>query len=187
MASCFGFSAAKARAARVSIIILSQRSCTTLKTVAPLKIAPTKTMKRVLKLKVIQYCTNFLTLPQILRPQREEFIIDEILSSLRTTLAEALATQTPELMQKPTSQALSASTSFMPSPVTETGRPKYFKPQAIILLSSGVARAITLSFPLTTTFSNLTMSISNLPSSASVSRTLSRNVSAVMHSFSMLC
>ena len=53
MASCFGFSAAKARAARVSIIILSQRSCTTLKTVAPLKIAPTKTMKRVLKLKVI--------------------------------------------------------------------------------------------------------------------------------------
>ncbi len=81
----------------------------------------------------------------MLRPQRVELMIDEILSSFKTTVAAALATWTPDPMQKPTSEILRASTSFMPSPVTATVLSISLSPLAIKYLSSGVALAITLS------------------------------------------
>jgi hypothetical protein len=73
--------------------------------------------------------------------------MDAKLSSINTIFAAALATSVPaKPMAKPTSAFFRAGASLVPSPVTATACPNYFRPVTKMYLSSGEERAKTFKF-----------------------------------------
>lgn len=89
---------------------------------------------------------NFWTASLTARPHLRAMMMDEKLSSISTMADASLATSVPEIpIEKPTSAALSAGASLVPSPVTATVSPRRLSRVTRILLSSGEERARTCS------------------------------------------
>mmetsp|Transcript_620 Transcript_620/g.2211 ORF Transcript_620/g.2211 Transcript_620/m.2211 type:complete len:210 (-) Transcript_620:2135-2764(-) len=140
-----GVSVASDRAASVSMIMLSQRSCTGVNGSFDVSDASEPTIVRNTPPTLIASwnCKNFLMLSLTARPQRIALTTEAKLSS-RSTMAEApLAMSVPVFMAKPTSASLSAGASFVPSPVTATTSPWSCSRPTSTCLSDGDERAST--------------------------------------------
>lgn len=115
-----GGSVARERAASESMIRLIQRSWAAERGDSAQKNMPMKTVRIMLKLTVIQNCKNLVTFWKMFLPQRTAQRHAWKLLSVRTIQLESLAAEQPVPIARPTQASFRASTSLIPSPVTET-------------------------------------------------------------------
>lgn len=100
-------------------------------------------------------------------PHRTAFTIDSKLSSNNIIAEASLATYVPFIpIANPTSAFFKAGASLVPSPVTATTFPLYFKPVTSAYLSSGLDLAKTSSFGKILSNSSALRIVSTLTSSA---------------------
>src|ERR1700744_2583800 len=94
-----GASVARASAARVSMMRLTQRSCTAVRTewFESLETADTKVKTTAVMLTVIWNCRNFLTASLTARPHMRAVIVEEKLSSSRIIDEASFATSVPAI------------------------------------------------------------------------------------------
>ena len=118
-----GISVARASAPSVSMIKLTQSICTAFRGGGPPDAAAIKTVTRATTFTVSWNCRNLRMLSYTLRPHIMALTMELNLSS-RMTMSEApLATSVPSPIARPTSAALRAGASLVPSPVTPTTSP----------------------------------------------------------------
>lgn len=121
----------------------------------------------------------------MLRPQRTALTMELKLSSRRMMAALYLATYVPAMpMAKPTSAFFNAGASFVPSPVTATTSPLYFRPVTSAYLSSGLDLANTSSLSLILSNSYAFAIVSTLNSfsvSSAYLNVLAQSQAAVLH------
>mmetsp|Transcript_11501 Transcript_11501/g.28967 ORF Transcript_11501/g.28967 Transcript_11501/m.28967 type:complete len:308 (+) Transcript_11501:179-1102(+) len=142
-----GCSVARAKAAIVSMIRFTHRSCTAFNGLLPLEIAPMNAIATAATLTVSWNCTNLRMESNTLRPHMTAFTMDEKLSSSKMMSDAFLATSVPMMpMAKPTSASRSCGASLVPSPVTATTSPCPLRSSTRRSLSSGEQRAITSSW-----------------------------------------
>mmetsp|Transcript_12307 Transcript_12307/g.35035 ORF Transcript_12307/g.35035 Transcript_12307/m.35035 type:complete len:205 (-) Transcript_12307:2124-2738(-) len=141
-----GASVASAKAAKESMIRLTQSSCNTFSGVSPVDTAATNATIRATKLIVSWNWRNLRMLLNTQRPHMHALTMDEKLSSKMTISAASFATSVPAIpIARPTSASFIAGASFVPSPVTDTTSPRAFRVLTSLYLSSGDERARTSS------------------------------------------
>mmetsp|Transcript_18343 Transcript_18343/g.31391 ORF Transcript_18343/g.31391 Transcript_18343/m.31391 type:complete len:321 (+) Transcript_18343:849-1811(+) len=127
-----------------SMIIFTHSSCSTFSGSVPPTTEPMKAVTRATKLTVSWNWRNFRMLVNTERPHSTDFTMEEKLSSMIMMSAASFATSVPAMpMARPTSEALSAAASFVPSPVTATTSPRERSALTSVRLSSGEDRANT--------------------------------------------
>mmetsp|Transcript_15651 Transcript_15651/g.38982 ORF Transcript_15651/g.38982 Transcript_15651/m.38982 type:complete len:356 (+) Transcript_15651:301-1368(+) len=115
-----GDSVANARLARESMMRLTHSICTALRGDTCSAIAPAHAVATATTLAVSWNCRNLVTDAYTLRPHLTALTMDEKESSMSRMSAASLAMQVPLFMAKPTSAAVSAGASLVPSPVIAT-------------------------------------------------------------------
>jgi len=138
---------AKARAAKVSIIKLTQSIWIGVNGDYLRKTAPRKAINIATMLTVSWNCKNFLMQSKMFLPYLAAVTMLPKLSSSKIIPAAYFAIYTPAIpMAKPMSAFFKAGASFPPSPVIATTWPNSLRPVAKRYLSSGDDLARTLSY-----------------------------------------